>query len=1087
MTVVRGALNQPMIRPAPNRRIAVRGRPSPAPGGLRHGRAHPRRALGWAILLALATLLGPGASLATPPTLHSANPPVGGSSPLHPGPSLSASVTVAVSGAWGAGSVRLSSVTGTVGSVVSVSGSGYAGSEVLQPSFGGRALALTSCSVGQLTVGGLQLRATSSGNFDCQFTVPAAPHGSHALVVGPSTSVAPPVRNWTTLATLSGGAEPWGASYDSGLGRVYAVDLSGSSVRVFNDSRNTVVATIPVGNRPHGSAYDSGMGEVFVANYDPGGPGSVSVIRDSTLTNVATINVSSEPFDVAYDPARGEVFVTDLGSNNVSVISDTSNRVVATIPVASQPQGIAYDSGKGEMFVATHGGPVQVISDSSNTVVANLTVPNDPWGVAYDPAKGLVFVTQNTGTNVSVISDATNAIVATVNVGAYPSGTAYDPDAGAILVDVINSVPPSLVVINDTNRSIVATATVGANPVMVAYDTGVHAAYVMNQIDGTVTVLGRGSSTALATIPVGNGPWGAAYDPVRGDVYVTNLDATAPPPFGGTVSVVSDTNESVTGQIMVGYRPHGIAYDAARGEMFVANYDPGGPGTVSVINDSVQRVTTNVTVGSDPFDLVYDSARNEVFVTNFGSGTVSVISDTTDTVVATVSVAAQPQGIAYDSGKGELFVASYGGSVQVVSDRTNAVVANVSLAEDPWGVGYDPARGEVYVTEVNGTNLTAISDATNTVVSSVQVGEGPSGIAYDPNAGAMLVDVLNATGAGGNNGTGVTLPGAPGALVVVNDTNVTVSAMATVGANPVMVAYDGGVRAAFVVNQYDSTVTVVQNVTTGVASYLVLSSLRLGSPSSGAAGTTIVLSGDGYAAGAPLTAAIGGTEMTAVAPCTSSAAGSFAQCAFTVPPVPVGSYPLTVRDRSADVNSNPLDFTVTPVATYGLTFIESGLPASTAWTVVLGSATPGVVIDLTGGGPPANVSRSSNGAAPIDFQVSEGRFHYSASADGFAPGYGNATVSGAGPSRVTVTFIPLANPIDGHPHPTAHPTIWSGFVLGVGILTIGAVGLGVSVYRYRSIQRQRGQSLVERLYEVADGVDPAFDATASAPPPRGPA
>jgi YVTN family beta-propeller protein len=122
----------------------------------------------------------------------------------------------------------------------------------------------------------------------------------------------------------------------------------------------------------------------------------------------------------------------------------------------------------------------------------------------------------------------------------------------------------------------------------------------------------------IATIPVGNpgtsSPYDyyPAYDPSRGEVYVTNEGVA-------TVSVISDSSNSVLATVPMRFSPTTIAYDSGKGEMFVAN---GGPsttlGTISVISDDTNTVVANVTVGTTPVGVAYDSNKGEIFVANSG-------------------------------------------------------------------------------------------------------------------------------------------------------------------------------------------------------------------------------------------------------------------------------------------------------------------------------------------------------------------------------------------------------------------------------------------------------------------------------------
>lgn len=93
----------------------------------------------------------------------------------------------------------------------------------------------------------------------------------------------------------------------------------------------------------------------------------------------------------------------------------------------------------------------------------------------------------------------------------------------------------------------------------------------------------------VATVGVGQGPISAAYDPVKGRVFVVNS-------VDETVFVVSDATNSVVGGIDVRSSASGIAYDPAKGELFVTNFNDN---TVSIVSDSkISSTTTSSTSSS---------------------------------------------------------------------------------------------------------------------------------------------------------------------------------------------------------------------------------------------------------------------------------------------------------------------------------------------------------------------------------------------------------------------------------------------------------------------------------------------------------
>lgn len=107
--------------------------------------------------------------------------------------------------------------------------------------------------------------------------------------------------------------------------------------------------------------------------------------------------------------------------------------------------------------------------------------------------------------------------------------------------------------------------------------------YVVNNIDGTVSVINTSDNTVIDTDPiaagitpitVGSQPIVIAYDLINHDMYVTNQG-------DDSVSVIDTTTNQVIDTIKVGDFPTGIAYDIIHERMYVTNQDDS---TISVIN-----------------------------------------------------------------------------------------------------------------------------------------------------------------------------------------------------------------------------------------------------------------------------------------------------------------------------------------------------------------------------------------------------------------------------------------------------------------------------------------------------------------------
>jgi YVTN family beta-propeller protein len=294
--------------------------------------------------------------------------------------------------------------------------------------------------------------------------------------------------------------------------------------------------------------------------------------------------------------------------------------------------------------------------------VANISVGGGPMGIAYDPASGEIFVANNKTDNVTVINDSTDRVVANIRVGANPGdgpeGVAYDPATGDIFVPNFGS--SNVSVLNGTSNTLLSTlsAAVWQHPVGVAFDSKTGTMYLTNNTGDAVfpiTVHGPLGPPIRAQSPLG-----AAYDPVRSEIWVTDFGAS-------NVSIINTTLNVVTRSVAVGpapptpgVLPEGIAYDTARGEMFAVNYISNN---VTVINDTSNVTVANITLPpkncSDPVTPAYDPRVGEVFVTCSTSGDVAVVNDTNDTAFAFVPVGIGPYSDVWDSGRGEIFVTNF--------------------------------------------------------------------------------------------------------------------------------------------------------------------------------------------------------------------------------------------------------------------------------------------------------------------------------------------------------------------------------------------------------------------------------------------
>src|SRR5205809_920315 len=226
-----------------------------------------------------------------------------------------------------------------------------------------------------------------------------------------------------------------------------------------------------------------------------------------------------------------------------------------------------------------------------------------------------------------------------------------------------------------------------------------------------------------------------------------------------------------------------------------------------------------------------------------------------------------------------------------------SVVGTRPVGNQPYGVGYDSGNGYVYVANYNSNNVSVINGTT--VVASVVVGNNPFGVGYDigngyvyvANGGSDTVSVINGTtvvasvavgaypfGVGYDIGSGFVY------ATNVNSNDVSVlsgtSVVATipVGNTPVGVAYDSANGYIYVTNPASNDLSVINGAT-------VVATVLVGNAPSGVAYD----SGNGYIYVA------------------NNGANTVSVIATTRPPGPL----------------------------FLVTFIETGLPSGTSWSVTL--------------------------------------------------------------------------------------------------------------------------------------------------------
>lgn len=501
-----------------------------------------------------------------------------------------------------------------------------------------------------------------------------------------------------------------------------------------------------------------------------------------------TVAVGNGPDGTVVDPVTHTVYTDNQNDNTVSVINAARCNATATqgcdqrvhsvaLPNGAGPQGITLDQATGTLYVANLG------TNSVSVINAKTCNATDFSGCGHAPKT----VKDPDGPDALAV-DAVTDTVYVANCGNTCTG---GPTSGAT-VSVINGATCNA---EDTSGCAQTPPMMGVGeaPDAVAVDSTTDTAYVVNNENGTVSVIDgatcngakhSGCGQPPPSITVGGNPDWIALDPAIHTAYAANSN-------DNTISVINTaicnaTDHSGCGQktttVAVGFNPAALTVDLALHTVYVADR---GDDTLSVINTSTcdaadssgcSHLSPTSQVGMGPQAITLDPATTTLYVSNFIDNTVSVVDAAgcdasevrgcrVEAPVATVGT--DPTAVAVDAANSTIYVVNFeDSSVSVVNAATCNVtrltgcarpVATVHVGDAPTGVAVDTATNTVYVANSVDGSVSVIDAATcnakqtsgcASTPPTVAVGSGPQALDVDQATDTVYVTNLGATESG---------------------------------------------------------------------------------------------------------------------------------------------------------------------------------------------------------------------------------------------------------------------------------------------------------------------------------------------------
>lgn len=310
---------------------------------------------------------------------------------------------------------------------------------------------------------------------------------------------------------------------------VYVVnggDGENGSVTVINADTNTVARTIalPGAMWPHHVYLSPGRGRLAVAvpGMDMSGGHGGTPPQGRTGEVILLDAVTGTILNQAMTPAMNHnaVFSADgsqlwtsqmMMPGTVMVLDSQTLLPKAEIAVGDMPTGVTRTPDGRFFYVANSmSGTVNVIDATSQKVVKTIPVGDTPVG-AWQANNGFAYVDNEVSMTVSAINRATMTVTATFDLGFMPGMAMLGPDGHLWVTDADNG-QVVLYSLDTVRRHIIVT---GAGAHGITFSTNARAAYITNQMAGTVSVVDMTARRVVKTLTVGVKPNGLVYRPAN--------------------------------------------------------------------------------------------------------------------------------------------------------------------------------------------------------------------------------------------------------------------------------------------------------------------------------------------------------------------------------------------------------------------------------------------------------------------------------------------------------------------------------------------------------------------------------------------
>ena len=527
--------------------------------------------------------------------------------------------------------------------------------------------------------------------------------------------------------------------YDPTTERLY---VSGGTDRilVIDPSRFALVSTLDLGRYAGALAYDSADGTLLVES-------NSSVLAVDPRTGSVEYSIgdpiasAGQDGTLVLDPATDQVWVTSELAGNVSIVDLRSRSLIGMRPVAAEfvdVVGGVYEPLNGRIYLVNWDrDEVEMFDGSTLASLGSIDLSDYccfAGGITLDSVNNNLEVTEvGVGGTILEISPVTGHVIDTASVGGFPSGTAFDPYTGDLYVP--EPARGFLTVLNaSSNLSFVEKVRMAQdNPLIVfqvqAVDVPqIDRVYVATYTGGTVDEFSATEPSSNGTVNFGVRPTGSVADAACGCVVVYDDAQSA-------LDFVDDRTLAVDRIVPIPIFPSGLLYDPADASLWVTYDGLFSASIVRIYNGSTGAVETTLADRYSPAALAYSPGADRVFVGNLASDNVSVFNASSLARVGSVALPDYPSGLLSISALDELDVAySDSQNLTVISAGNDTVTGTISLPLLPTVGAYDGSSDSILVASYATPDVYRVNASNGAVIATADV-PFVSGIAVDPDSG----------------------------------------------------------------------------------------------------------------------------------------------------------------------------------------------------------------------------------------------------------------------------------------------------------------------------------------------------------------